>query len=260
VRRPGVRAPRKICTVQPILNISAYKFVGLSEPGRWRESIRSQARASALKGTVLLAEEGINLFVAGAEAAVRAFVGWLHSHAEFADLQVKESWSAEVPFGKLLVKVKPEIIRMNHPTIRPQAERAPAVDARTLARWLAAGVDDAGRAVVTLDTRNAFEVDHGRLKGAIDWRIGKFSDFPAALAAHRAELDGKTVVSYCTGGIRCEKAALLMAETGVAHVWQLDGGILKYFEETGGQHFEGDCFVFDDRRALNDTLMPVPPG
>ncbi len=243
----------------PILNISAYKFVGLSDMARWRESIRSQAESKSLKGTVLLAEEGINLFVAGAAPGVHAFLAWLRSHEVFTDLPAKESWSEVAPFGKLLVKVKPEIIRMNHPTIRPQAQRAPAIDAQTLARWLRTGVDDAGREVVTLDTRNAFEVDHGRFRGAIDWRIDKFSDFPAALGGHRAELDGKTVVTYCTGGIRCEKAALLMAQAGVAHVLQLDGGILKYFEEAGGEHFEGDCFVFDDRHTLNDTLANVRP-
>jgi UPF0176 protein len=245
--------------VKSILNISAYKFVGLSDTAAWRESIRSQAGLRGLKGTVLLADEGINLFVAGAEIPVREFLAWLTAHEAFNGLPTKESWSDEVPFGKLLVKVKPEIIRMNHPLIKPQNERAAAVDAKTLARWLAAGVDDAGREVVTLDTRNAFEVDQGRFKDAIDWRIAKFSEFPQALVAHRAELDGKTVVSYCTGGIRCEKAALLMREAGVANALQLDGGILKYFEEAGGQHFEGNCFVFDERAALSDTLAPTTP-
>jgi UPF0176 protein len=245
--------------VKPILNISAYKFVSLSDTAGWRESIRSQALVHQLKGTVLLADEGINLFVAGAEAAVREFLAWLTAHDAFNDLPIKASWSSTVPFGKLLVKVKPEIIRMDHPTIKPQHERAPAVDAKTLARWLSAGVDDAGREVVTLDTRNAFEVDHGRFKDAIDWRIAKFSEFPQALLANRADFEGKTVVSYCTGGIRCEKAALLMREAGVANVLQLDGGILKYFEETGGTHFEGNCFVFDEREALSDTLLPTRP-
>ncbi len=242
-----------------ILNISAYKFVSLSDTAAWRESIHSQASAHALKGTVLLADEGINLFVAGAEHPVREFLAWLMAHEAFGGLSIKESWSTDVPFGKLLVKVKPEIIRMNNPTIKPQDARAPAVDAKTLARWLTAGVDDAGREVVTLDTRNAFEVDHGRFRNALDWRIAKFSEFPQALAAHRAELEGKTVVSYCTGGIRCEKAALLMREAGVANVLQLDGGILKYFEEAGGEHFEGNCFVFDERAALSDTLAPTTP-
>ena len=128
-----------------ILNISAYKFVSLSDTAQWRESIRSQAQSNGLKGTVILADEGINLFVAGAIPGVHAFIAWLIAHAPFAGMQMKQSWSDAVPFGRLLVKVKPEIIRMNHPTIRPQAGRAPSVDATTLARWLDAGVDDAGR-------------------------------------------------------------------------------------------------------------------
>ncbi|MCW7536485.1 sulfurtransferase [Aquabacterium sp. A7-Y] len=243
--------------VNQILNISAYKFVRLPDAAELRESIHSRAAQDGLKGTVLLAEEGINLFLAGPGEAVRGFVGWLRSDARFADLAPKESWSSEVPFRKLLVKVKREIIRMNHPSIRPEAGRAPALDPRTLTRWLDQGHDDEGRPVVTLDTRNAFEVDYGSFDGAIDWRIEKFSDFPAALLAHREELRGKTVVSFCTGGIRCEKAAIFMQEAGLDHVWQLEGGILKYFEETGGAHYHGSCFVFDEREALGAALEPT---
>ena len=245
--------------MKSILNVSAYKFVSLNEPSVWRDAIRAQAQACRLRGTVLLAGEGINLFMAGAPDDMRVFLQWLRAQAPFTDLVTKESESNDLPFGKLIVKVKPEIIRMNHPTIRPQNERAPTVDAKTLARWLAAGHDDDGRPVVTLDTRNAFEVDHGRFTGAHDWRIAKFSDFPAALLAHRDELAGKTVVSYCTGGIRCEKAVLLMREVGVENVLQLEGGILQYFKEVGGQHFEGNCFVFDEREALSDTLALALP-
>jgi len=129
------------------------------------------------------------------------------------------------------------------------------VDAATLKRWLDCGHDHTGRPVVTLDTRNAFEVDVGSFKNAIDWRIDKFTEFPPALLQHRDTLQGKTVVSFCTGGIRCEKAALLMREAGMEHVYQLDGGILKYFEECGQAHFEGACFVFDERRALDPALQ-----
>lgn len=240
-----------------VLNISAYRFVELPDAESLRERIRERAAAAGLKGTVLLAGEGINLFLAGEAAAVRGLVEWLEEDPRFAALAPKESWSDTVPFGKLLVKVKREIIRMNHPAIRPQAGRAPAVDAKTLARWLDAGRDDAGRPVVTLDTRNAFEVDHGRFAGAIDWRLTKFSEFPAAALAHRDQLQGKTVVSYCTGGIRCEKAAIFLREAGVEEVLQLDGGILKYFEETGGRHFEGGCFVFDERERLDPQLQPA---
>jgi UPF0176 protein len=240
-----------------VLNISAYRFVELPDATELRGRIHERAAAAQLKGTVLLAGEGINLVLAGEAAALRGFVAWLEEDPRFAALAPKESWSETVPFGKLLVKVKREIIRMNHPAIRPQAGRAPAVDAQTLARWLDAGRDDDGHPVVTLDTRNAFEVDHGRFAGAIDWRLARFSEFPAAALAHREQLRGKTVVSYCTGGIRCEKAAIFLREAGVEQVLQLDGGILKYFEETDGRHFEGRCFVFDEREQLDPRLQPA---
>lgn len=240
-----------------VLNISAYRFVELPDAIAWRDRIHESALAAGLKGTVLLATEGINLFLAGPADAVRGFVAWLREEPRFAPLEPKESWSDTVPFGKLRVKVKREIIRMNHPTIRPQDGRAPAVDAATLARWLDAGHDDDGRPVVTLDTRNAFEVDHGGFAGALDWRLAKFSDFPAAALAHREQMQGRTVVSYCTGGIRCEKAAIFLREAGIERVLQLEGGILKYFEQAGGRHFEGACFVFDERDRLDPALCPA---
>lgn len=245
--------------VTNVLNISAYKFVSVSDTAQLRESVRSHALALALKGTVLIATEGLNLFLAGAPEAVRAFVNWLRTDGRFFDLAVNESESAAVPFGKLLVKVKAEIIRMNHPAIRPQSRRAPAVASALLKRWLDQGHDDDGQPIVMLDTRNAFEVQHGRFAGAVDWQLAKFSDFPQALLAHREQFKGRTVVSYCTGGIRCEKAALFMQEAGVENVLQLDGGILKYLEETGGAHFEGGCFVFDGRETLNAALEPARP-
>ncbi|HEX7889479.1 MAG TPA: sulfurtransferase [Ramlibacter sp.] len=240
-----------------ILNVSAYLFVPLPDAAALREPLLARARTLELKGTILLAEEGINLFLAGAPEAVRALLAHLRDDPRLAGLQAKESWSDTVPFGRMVVKHKREIIRMNHPAIRPAQGRAPALDARTLRRWLDAGHDDAGRPVVTLDTRNAFEVDHGAFAGAIDWRMAKFSEFPDALRVNLADLQGKTVVSYCTGGIRCEKAALVMREAGLENVWQLEGGILKYFEEAGGAHFRGDCFVFDEREAVGADLAPA---
>ncbi|HEX2547246.1 MAG TPA: sulfurtransferase [Ramlibacter sp.] len=242
--------------MNPVLNVSAYLFVPLPDAAALRERLFARGEALGLKGTVLLAEEGINLFLAGGEEAVRSFLAELRADARFSALQAKESWSEMLPFQRLKVKVKREIIRMNHPAIRPAAGRAPALDAATLKRWLDQGHDDEGRPVVTLDTRNAFEVDYGTFDGAIDWRLQKFSEFPAALQAHASQLQGKTVVSFCTGGIRCEKAALVMQEAGLDHVFQLEGGILKYFEETGGAHFHGTCFVFDEREALDADLAP----
>lgn len=239
-----------------ILNIAAYRFVSLTDLPALQQHLHERALALALRGTVLLAPEGINLFLAGDSAAIGQWLGELRQDARFAPLEVKESWSAAQPFKRLRVKIKNEIIRMNHSAINPIAGRAAALPASTLKRWLDQGHDDAGRPVVTLDTRNAFEADYGSFDGALDWRIGKFTEFPQALAEHQAELAGKTVVSFCTGGIRCEKAALLMRERGVDHVWQLDGGILKYFEEVGQAHYHGSCFVFDEREALDARLAP----
>lgn len=239
-----------------VVNIAAYKFVALDDLTGLRAQLLALANEHALKGTILLAEEGVNLFLAGDAAGLDAFLVAFRADARFADLEVKFSYSDAIPFRKLLVKIKREIIRMNHPAIRPEAGRAPAVDGPTLARWLDQGTDDTGRPVVMLDTRNAFEVDAGTFKGALDWRIDRFTQFPDAVQAHRAELEGKTVVSFCTGGIRCEKAAIYMAESGIEHVYQLEGGILKYFEATGGPGFEGNCFVFDERVSLDPALAP----
>ena len=244
--------------MDPILNVSAYRFVPVQDTTALQVAMLARARAAGLKGTVLVAAEGLNLALAGPAPGLRGFLDWLQSDARFAALPVKESLSPQMPFRKLLVKVKREIIRMDRPAVRPAAGRAPAVPARTLARWLAQGRCDEGRPLVMLDTRNAFEVDAGAFMGALDWRLGKFSDFPAALEAHADSLRGKTVVSYCTGGIRCEKAALVMQDAGLAHVHQLEGGILRYFEDTGSAPgWHGDCVVFDDRGALRPDLTPT---
>ncbi len=237
-----------------ILNISVYKFIPLPDAQDLRSLLLERCQQLALKGTILLAEEGINMFLAGSAEAIHGFFAQLKTDVRFADLQPKESWSDRQPFKKMLVKVKKEIIRMDYPTIRPANGRAAAVSAATAKRWLDQGHDDVGRPVVTLDTRNAFEVDHGTFEGAIDWRINKFTEFPDAVRAHQAELQEKTIISFCTGGIRCEKAAILMHEMGLNNVYQLEGGILKYFEEVGGAHYQGNCFVFDEREALGADL------
>lgn len=238
-----------------ILNVSAYLFTHIDDPRALRPVLRERALDAGLRGTILLAEEGINLFLAGPADAVRGFLDGLRSDPRFADLVAKESWSEAQPFGKMLVKVKREIIRMDRPAVRPGAGRAPAVAPDTLRRWLDAGHDDAGREVVLLDTRNAFEVDYGTFEGAVDWRIERFTQFPDAAAAARAELEGKTVVSFCTGGIRCEKAAIHLREEGL-DAYQLDGGILGWFERVGGAHWSGELFVFDEREALSPDLSP----
>ncbi|MES2960422.1 MAG: sulfurtransferase [Pseudomonadota bacterium] len=242
------------------LNLSAYRFVALDRLPERRESLHRSALACGLRGTVLLAGEGINLFVAGPGAGLREWLASVRADPLLAALEAKESWSEQLPFRHLRVKIKREIIRMNQPQLRPSSDprgRAPAIDATTLRRWLDAGRDDAGREVLLLDTRNGFEVDVGAFDGAVDWRLDKFSDFPAALAARRSELEGRTVVSYCTGGIRCEKAALALREAGLDAVYQLDGGVLRYFEQMpDAPHWRGRCFVFDGRETLGPDLAP----
>ena len=246
----------------PFLNISTYRFVELDDLPALRDRLEASAETAGLKGTILLAHEGINLFMAGDETALRGWVEHaLRAEPPFAGLPTKDSFSDAMPFRRLKVKIKNELIRMNHPTIAPQQGRAAAVAPATLARWLAQGHDDAGRAVAMLDTRNAFEVDAGTFEGTHDRRIEKFSDSPAAFEARRAELEGKTVVSFCTGGIRCEKAALYMRERGLPDVLQLEGGILGYFEATQGAApgWRGECFVFDERRTVAADLAPGDP-
>ena len=241
-------------TQQPFLNVSAYKFVEIADLPTLRAAVHTRCIAAQLKGTVLVAPEGINLFLAGEEDRLRTMLAWLADDERFADLPVKESWSDHQPFNRMLVKIKKEIITMRQPQVRPMGQRAPVVAAKDLKRWLDAGQDDSGREVVLLDTRNGFEVDVGTFEAAINPEIRSFGEFPERVTALRDELADKTVVTFCTGGIRCEKAVLYMQEKGFGQVYQLDGGILRYFEEVGGAHYRGDCFVFDRRVALTPAL------
>ena len=242
------------------LNIAAYRFVSIDDPASLRRTIADDAEAHGLKGTVLVAAEGINLFLAGEPDAVRRFLSGLRRDARFADLTAKESWSDAVPFSRLKVKLKREIIAFRREGIDPIRAPAPFVDPPTLKRWLDAGHDDAGRPVVLLDTRNREEVAFGTFRGALALPIDDFVQLPEALAAERQRLEGATVVSFCTGGIRCEKAAPLLRDLGFGDVRQLDGGILGYFEHVGAVHWDGACFVFDERVALQPDLRPIDPS
>ena len=237
------------------VNIAAYKFVTFDDTAAQRPAFLAFCNVHALKGTILLSPEGINLFLAGSRSDIDLFLAWLRSDPRFADIAVKESYSARQPFTRMLVKLKAEIITMKNPLIQPELGRAPSVAPKILKRWLDQGHDDQGKPVVMVDTRNAFEVDVGTFHDTVDYGIEKFSEFPAVIAADRDALAGKTVVTFCTGGIRCEKAAIHMQNVGFDSVYQLDGGILKYFEEVGGAHYDGDCFVFDYRTALNPQLQ-----
>lgn len=246
-----------------VVNIAAYKFVSITQPESWLPVLKAFCHENALKGTIIVAPEGINLFLAGSRQSITAFVRFLksdpHFGAAFAELDVKESLSAQQPFKRMIVRQAKEIITMRHPTIRPENKRASAVAARTLKTWLDNGVCADGRPLILLDTRNDFEIAMGTFAGAVNLHIERFSQFPEAIVqvmnAQKEAYAGSTIVSFCTGGIRCEKAVLYLEELGVKHVYQLDGGILRYFEEAGGEHFQGECFVFDERISLDPKLQ-----
>ncbi len=240
-----------------ILNAAAYHFVPIADPSALAVQVRGWAEAGVLRGTALIAPEGANLFLAGEGSAIRGFFERLRADPRFAGLRVKYSRSSAQPFARLKVKVKPEIISFRRDDASPLAGRAPAVSPATLARWLQQGHDDAGKRLVLLDTRNRQEIEYGTFAGAMTLPIDKFTDLPEAMDRHRETLADATVVSFCTGGIRCEKAALWMKEAGMDNVLQLEGGILGYFEEVGGQGYEGRCFVFDERVALDAGLNPL---
>ncbi len=245
-----------------ILNIAAYLFVDIADADALAPRIRARAERDGLRGSVLVAPEGLNLFLAGEAPVLRGFLDWLRADPRFAALQARESWSASVPFRRLKVKRKDEIIAFRRPRASPleAGARAPAVEPRTLARWIAQGRDDAGRRLVLLDTRNREEVAHGTFQGALTLPIDNFTDLPGALEPHRESLRDATVVSFCTGGIRCEKAALWLRQDGMDNLLQLDGGILGYFEHAGGAGYAGACFVFDERIALDPQLAALVDG
>ena len=245
-----------------ILNIAAYLFVAIDDADALAVRLRERAEADALRGSMLVTPEGLNLFLAGEEGPLRGFLDWLREDPRFAMLYAKESWSERLPFAKLKVKRKDEIIafRREHASPLDAGERAPAVEPATLQRWIAQGHDDAGKRLVLLDTRNREEFGFGTFKDALTLPIDNFTELPEALAPHREALRDATVVSFCTGGIRCEKAALWLRHDGMDNLLQLDGGILGYFEQVGGAGYDGRCFVFDERVALDPQLKPLADG
>jgi len=233
-----------------ILNIAAYKFVELADKRliHLQKELKNLSKKLNLKGTILLSTEGINLFLAGTQKNIEIFWERLVSHTEFSDLTYKVSLSEHQPFKRMLVKIKDEIIPMDE-TIQPKQSNSTHLSPKELKNWL-----DEGRDITLLDTRNSFEVDFGTFKKARHLDIKSFRSFPEAAGKLDPELKEKPLVMFCTGGIRCEKATLLMQQQGFKQVYQLEGGILKYFEACGGSHFEGDCFVFDERISLNSQL------
>ncbi len=232
-----------------ITNIAAYRFVRLENLRDLRQHLLSECKAWGLKGTILLSPEGINLFVAGGSPEIDQLVSALRSLPGMADLSPKFSQSADQPFSRMLVRIKKEIIAFGVEGIEPGQRTSPKLSARELKQWL-----DEGRPVTLLDTRNDYEVKLGTFRNATTLGIDHFREFPAAVDRLPQEMRQTPVVMFCTGGIRCEKAGPYMEREGFQNIFQLDGGILKYFEEVGGDHYEGECFVFDQRVGVDPAL------
>lgn len=236
--------------MKQIVNIAGYKFAALSELRSLRARLLTLCRSWGLKGTILLSVEGINLFIAGEQENVDRLIAELRGHAGLADLQFKFSLTEHQPFRRMLVRIKKEIIAFGVPGIDPARHPAPKLSAKELKQWL-----DEGRPVTLLDTRNDYEVKLGTFRQARPIGVDNFRDFPDAVRRLPPELKEQPIVMFCTGGIRCEKAGPFMQGEGFKSIFQLEGGILKYFEECGGEHFDGECFVFDQRVGLDPSLQ-----
>lgn len=235
-----------------IVNLSGYRFVSLTaeQLPSMRADLKSKADGCQLKGTILLSSEGINAFLAGTRENIDSFVSFIHTYPEFAGLRFKESFTDYQPFNRMLVRLKKEIIPMNKDSVVPSIKTAPYVSPEQLRQWY-----QENRDMVILDTRNDYEIALGTFENAYDMHLKHFREFNDAIDFLPAEMKEKTVVTFCTGGIRCEKAAELMSQKGFTNVYQLDGGILNYFEKCGGDFYDGECFVFDQRVAVNSALQ-----
>ena len=233
-----------------ICNVSSYLFAPLEGLKELRADLQAFCKERGLKGTILLAPEGINLFVAGTEREIGELLDRLKGVRGLEALRPKISWSREAPFTRMLVRLKKEIIAFGVEGIEPHRYTSARMSAKTLQSWL-----DEGRDLLLLDTRNDYEAELGSFAQARRLPLKTFRDFPeAAASALSQEPRTRPVVTFCTGGIRCEKAAPLLEKMGFEQVYQLDGGILKYFEEVGEAHYQGECFVFDGRVGLDPGL------
>jgi UPF0176 protein len=233
-----------------VVNVAAYRFASLAGLPALRADLLAFCRSHQLRGTILLSGEGINLFVAGGRAEVDALLARLRSTPGLEQLEAKYSHTDHQPFRRMLVRLKKEIIAFGVPGIDPARRTSPKLAPRQLKAWL-----DEGRPLTLLDTRNDYEVKLGTFRNAVTVGVDHFRDFPSAVSKLPAELKDQTIVMFCTGGIRCEKAGPYMESQGFRNVLQLDGGILKYFEECGGAHYHGECFVFDQRVGVDPALQ-----
>ncbi len=232
-----------------------YHFARVPDPSAVKGPLAAVACSAGVKGSLLIAPEGINGTIAGSREGIDAVLAHIRALPGFAELEWKESHAEAPPFGRLKVRLKKEIVTMGAPGLDP-ASVGTHVDA---AEW-----NDLIRApdVAVIDTRNAYEVEIGTFEGAIDPQTESFRDFPAWWEANKARLGNKRIAMFCTGGIRCEKSTAYLKSQGVEEVFHLRGGILKYLEEVPEEQslWQGGCFVFDERVAVGHGLQELPYG
>ncbi|MBT0957370.1 rhodanese-related sulfurtransferase [Alphaproteobacteria bacterium KMM 3653] len=234
-----------------MLTVAAlYKFVPFEDPDGLRPALRAVCEAGGVKGSLLIAREGINGTIAGPRAGIDAALAHIRGLPGCADLEWKESTASEMPFKKLKVRLKREIVTMGQPDVDPRADVGTYVEP---AEWneLISAPD-----VAVIDTRNGYEIGIGTFEGAIDPETQSFGEFPAWWEANKERLGNKRIAMFCTGGIRCEKASNYLQGQGVDEVFHLKGGILKYLEEQPEEEslWRGECYVFDGRVSVGHGL------
>jgi UPF0176 protein len=237
-------------TQSPFKVAALYRFCRLDHFESLRQPLATFCCARGIKGTLLLAGEGVNGTVAGTPEAIAQFISHLEAMPELAGLEVKYSTAAEMPFHRMKVRLKREIVTMGVEGIDPLASVGTYVEP---ADWNAL-ISDPDTMVI--DTRNDYEVRLGTFAGAIDPETRSFRDFPTWAEMHRDDLAGKKLAMFCTGGIRCEKATAYVKSLGLEEVFHLKGGILKYLEQVPAEEslWKGECFVFDERVAVKHGL------
>lgn len=229
------------------INTASYRFMPLTDLNGLQIRVKALLKKYNIFGTLIIAPEGWNANFCATPENWQALDQEWSSWPEFQGVDWKVSYSDKIPFWSTKVRKKKEIIAFGEP-LSPGDVVGTRLDPQALKTWL-----DQGQDVVLLDTRNDYEIEKGTFKGAVDFGLERFRDFPAHLRAKAPELQDKKVVMFCTGGIRCEKATALAVKLGLKDVYQLEGGILRYLEHVGNDHYNGACFVFDDRESI-ETL------
>tara|TARA_R110002049_G_scaffold44333_5_gene130124 strand:+ start:181076 stop:181972 length:897 start_codon:yes stop_codon:yes gene_type:complete len=231
-----------------------YHFTRFADPAALKPALLDLCEAQAVKGTLLLAPEGVNGTIAGARAGIDAVIAHLRALPGCAELEWKQATSETPPFGKMKVRIKREIVTMGQPDVDPLARVGHYVDPKDWNALIQAPD------VAVIDTRNAYEVAIGTFDGAVDPETNSFGEFPEWWEANKARFHNKRIAMFCTGGIRCEKSTNYLLGQGVEDVFHLKGGILKYLEEVPEQDstWKGECFVFDNRVSVGHGLREGP--